>query len=151
MSRGLLFFAVLFMSTAASASPGVYKWVDRHGQVHYDDTSVLDGVRLTRELLATRTVAPAPESGFTVPAEWVEWMARQCDFARSRVNTLQVATAVYGLAPSGHEFQYSDQQVRLMLLENRALETRHCARDAARDAYRAALLEVETQPTQRAP
>lgn len=134
---GLLMF--LFATVAAAQLPGVYKWVDRNGQLHYDDTNVAGGTRLTRELLATRVVAPAKESGFTVPVEWVDLFARQCDLARSRGTTLERAVAVFGLAPSGHEFQYTDQQVRLMIVEARAEASTHCAPGAARQAYSAAL------------
>lgn len=126
---------LLFATTAMAQLPGVYKWVDRGGQVHYDDSNVAGGIRLTRELLATRVVPPAKESGFTVPVEWVEFFARQCDLARSRVSTLERASAVFGLAPSGHEFQYSEQQVRLMIVETRAEATKHCPSGAARQAY----------------
>ena len=136
---GLALLAGLGASSVAMAVPGVYKWVDAAGQVHYDDQHMAEGQRLTRELLATRSVPPASDSGFTVPAAWVELFARQCDLARSRITTLQAATAVYGLSPSGYEFRYSDQQVRLMVVETRVLESRHCPGGAARTAYRVAL------------
>jgi hypothetical protein len=148
MRWGLALFVGLGVSTAAVAAPAVYKWVDRGGQVHYDDTNVADGQRLTRELLATRLVPPAKDAGFTVPVEWVELFARECDLARSRISTLQSATAVFGLAPSGREFQYSAQQVRLMIVETRMSETQHCPGGAAREAYRAALAEARLRREQ---
>lgn len=134
----VLVLAAMGITPAAVAS-AVYKWVDQAGQVHYDDTRVADGQRLTRELLATRVVAPAADKGLTVPAEWVDLFAGQCDRAGSRIQTLRVATAVYGLSPRGHEFRYTDQQVRLMIVEARAEAAQHCPANAARDAYRDAL------------
>lgn len=142
MSRWFLPGVLLLMAStgpASAQSAGVYKWVDEAGMVHFDDRGSVRGRRLTRDFLNDRVIPPASGAQDPVPIEWREWVARECDVRRGRLHALTQAQEVYGITPFGHEYRYSDQQVRLLQRETE-IEARHlCAPDAPRRAWLASL------------
>jgi hypothetical protein len=92
------------------AAGSVFKWVDRHGVVHYDDQTRL-AERLTRTTIASRYV-PA-DSKAKVDPEFVNEVARQCRDLRERRDLFVQAAELYGRDPAGNQYRLTENQAAL--------------------------------------
>ena len=120
---------------AQDQSPGVYKWADRNGVLHYDDASLTEP-RLTLDILDQRRIKPAPDQG--VPTDYAAEVARRCALTRDRLQNYQGARALYGRDPFGNVHPLTQTQVGLALGALGRDATRYCSPDAARRLYLAA-------------
>lgn len=145
MSAGspLLGLALLLLATSASAA-SVYRWVDRNGVVHYDDTNST-GTRMTREYLAGRDIPEEPEWSGTIPGDIVAEVRQRCSNARARLQEYRSAPQIYGRDPSGNVYALSPAQSRLMMAEIQAEADRYCAPGATRQAYADRIAAVKAE------
>lgn len=127
MIARVLALAALLLPAAAGAA-GVYKWVDRNGVVHYDDSSRL-GERLSRASIANRYIEVDPRA--TVPEELVRDVAAACAAARERSEAYETADALYGRDPFGNTVRLTDNQVRLEVGTLQRERRRYCRPNAA--------------------
>lgn len=128
-----LLLAALAAATAQAA--GVYKWVDRNGVVHYDDTQVVYSQRMTREYMDQRQIAADPGWTGPVPGAFVEEVEKQCSNNRERLGNYQNAKQLFGRDPSGNSYPLTPRQVALMVAETERDAKRYCQPDAARKLY----------------
>ena len=151
IERFLLACALLAATCAASAS-SVYRWVDKNGVIHYDDTSS-GGKKMTREYLDDRVIPEEPEWIGAIPAEFAAEVQQRCSNARERLINYRSAPEIYGRDPSGNVYALSPTQARLMLAEIQAESDRYCGPDAARRIYaeRIAAVKAERARKEQAP
>lgn len=132
--------ARLLLSCACAAAPGyagassVYRWVDKNGMVHYDDTSS-GATKLTRGYLEERIIPDEPEWVGAIPAAFTAEVTQRCSNARERLANYRSAPEIYGRDPSGNVYPLSPTQARLMLAEIQAESDRYCQPDAPRRIY----------------
>jgi len=131
---GVLLASVAFAQSAPTQErpPGVYKWLDRSGLLHYDDASLTEP-RLTLDILDARRIAPAQDQG--VPKAYVAGIAQRCMATRDRLQNYQAARTLYGRDPSGNVYPMSPTQVALAMGALARDETRYCTPDAAKNLY----------------
>lgn len=141
-SRYLLVATALAAGSAFAQSdvrqerpPGVYKWADQHGVLHYDDASLTEP-RLTLDILDARHIPPAPDQG--VPQSFAAEVGRRCALTRDRLQNYQGARALYGRDPSGNVYPLSPTQTALAISALGRDQSRYCGPDAARTLYLAA-------------
>ncbi|HKY91098.1 MAG TPA: DUF4124 domain-containing protein [Nevskiaceae bacterium] len=127
----------VFAASAASAN-SVYRWVDRNGVAHYDDTSTTRE-KMTLEYLAKREIAPATDWSGTVPAELVMEAKDQCVNLKDRLADTRGASQLYGRDPNGNSYPLSATQTHLLIEETEAQMHYWCRPDAARKIYSEAL------------
>ncbi len=113
----------LLLCSAAQAAGGVFKWVDRHGIVRYDDQSLL-AERLTRAGIARNAVAA--DARATVPEDFVREVAEQCRDFRERGSSYAEARAIFGNDPAGNQYRLSANQVALEIAQLREKSQRYC-------------------------
>lgn len=149
--RLLLACAFAASSSGAGAS-SVYRWVDKNGLVHYDDTSS-GGSKMTREYLEDRKIAEEPEWVGAIPGNFSAEVEQRCTNARERLANYRTAPQIYGRDPSGNVYPLSPTQQRLMLAEIKAESDRYCQPDATRRIYaeRLAADKAERARKQQAP
>ncbi|MDB5987663.1 MAG: hypothetical protein JWR16_2716 [Nevskia sp.] len=141
-SRTLLAATVWLAGVALAQSdpvpeqpPGVYKWADRNGVLHYDDASLTEP-RLTLDILDARRIAPAPDQG--APRSFAAEVGRRCALTRDRLQNYQGARALYGRDPFGNVYPLSSTQTALAIGALGRDESRYCGPDAAKKLYLAA-------------
>ncbi len=149
--RIVLAAAALTWSVIA-ASASVYRWIDKGGEVHYDDTSS-GGRKLTREYLDERVVPDEPEWLGVIPSDFVAEVQQRCSNAKERLANYGSAPVIYGRDPSGNTYTLSHTQARLMIAEIQGESDRYCAPDAPRSIYaeRIAAVKAERARKQQAP
>lgn len=125
--------AMLALGTLRAEARSVYRWVDKEGVVHYDDTS-LGAQRVTRDIFK-QDIPDRPDWDGVVPGELVAEVQQRCDHARERLANYGAAPVIYGRDPSGNTYRLSDTQARLMLAELREESDRYCGPDAPRRIY----------------
>jgi hypothetical protein len=142
--------ALAWSGNAVSAS--VYRWIDKNGEVHYDDTSS-GGRKLTREFLDERVVPDEPEWVGVIPSDFVAEVQQRCSNAKERLASYGSAPVIYGRDPSGNTYTLSPTQARLMIAEIQGESDRYCAPDAPRRIYteRIAAVKAERARKQQAP
>lgn len=124
LAASMLLAALSLPAAAAS----VYRWVDKNGVVHYDDTSTV-AERVTRDIF-TQKIPDRPEWAGRVPPELVAEIEQRCHHASERHAQYGAAPVIYGTDPDGNIYQLSDTQARLMLAEIGGEMDRYCAADA---------------------
>lgn len=129
LRMALLAAASLLPLSLPAAS--VFRWVDRNGVVHYDDTNSA-GQRMTREYLDDRVIPDEPEWAGVIPGELIAEVTQRCDNARERLVNYRGARVIYGRDPSGNVYPLSSTQAQLMLAEIQAEADRYCGPDAPR-------------------
>jgi hypothetical protein len=123
----------VFAANTASAN-GVYRWVDRSGMVHFDDTST-GREKMTLEYLAKRQIAPATDWNGEVPADLILEAKDQCANTQDRLASTRGAKQLYGRDPSGNSYPLSAPQAHL-LIEQTERETQYwCRPEAAKKIY----------------
>jgi hypothetical protein len=122
-----------FCSMTASAN-SVYRWVDRNGVAHYDDTSTTSD-KMTLEYLAKREIAPAADWNGQVPAELILEAKDQCANFKDRLSDTRGASQLYGRDPSGNSYPLSASQAHLLIQETERQTNYWCRPDAARKIY----------------
>lgn len=123
--------------TSASAN-SVYRWVDRDGVAHYDDTSTGQD-KMTLEYLAKREIAPAADWTGQVPAELILEAKDQCANLKDRLADTRGASQLYGRDPSGNSYPLSPTQAHLLIEETERQTDYWCRPDAARKIYAEAI------------
>lgn len=125
---------LLLLSLDAGAA-SVYKWVDKNGVVHYDDTQTTNSQRLTREYMDKRKIAADPGWTGPIPGRFVADVERQCSNARERLASYRSAAKLFGRDPEGNSYPLSKQQRALMIAETDRDAKRYCAPGAAKKLY----------------
>ncbi len=145
-----LIVTVLFSGAASAAS--AYRWVDKNGIVHYDDTNS-GGRKMTREYMEDRVVPEEPEWAGVIPGEFVAEIQQRCSNATERLANYRSAPEIYGRDPSGNVYRLSNTQARLMLAEIQAESQRYCRPEAPRSIYneRIAAVRAERARKEQAP
>lgn len=133
--------AVVMGSAAASS---VFRWVDKNGVVHYDDTSS-GGQKMTREYLDDRKVADQPEWAGVIPGEFVAEVQQRCSNATERLANYRSAPQIYGRDPSGNVYPLSPTQAKLMLAEIQTESESYCRQDAPRRLYSARMAALKAE------
>jgi hypothetical protein len=148
----LLFSCALAAGSFGAVASSVYRWVDKNGLVHYDDTSS-GGSKMTREYLEDRKIAEQPEWVGAIPGDFSAEVGLRCTNARERLANYRTAPQIYGRDPSGNVYPLSSTQQRLMLAEIKAESDRYCQPGAARRVYaeRLAADKAERARKQQAP
>lgn len=141
-----LLAALLPPAGAVAAVGGAYKWVDRDGGVHYDDSSIY-AQRLTREYIASRRIPEQPDWVGIVPAAWVAEVELLCSLSRERLSNYRNASTVYGREPGGLVYPMSQNQVGLLIAETERDSRRYCAADAARRYMNERIAAAQAQQT----
>lgn len=118
----------------AASAASVFRWVDKNGVVHYDDTSS-GGEKMTREYLEDRKIAEQPEWAGVIPGDFVAEVQQRCSNATERLANYRSAAQIYGRDPSGNVYPLSPTQAKLMLAEIQAESDRYCRPDAPRRLY----------------
>ena len=142
------------VASAAASASSVYRWTDKNGVVHYDDTSS-GGKKMTREYMDDRVIPDEPEWAGVIPADFVADVQLRCSNAKERLANYRSAPEIYGRDPSGNVYRLSPTQARLMLAEIQGESDRYCRPDAPRRVYaeRIAAAKAErarkTQSTER--
>lgn len=153
-SRHATTFAMLLMcgfaGIAQAAGPGVFRWVDRNGVVHYDDTSS-GAQRMTREYLDDRVIPDQPEWAGVVPGELVAEVGKRCGNARERLANYRAAPEIYGRDPSGNVYRLSVTQAKLMLAEIQTESDYYCRPDAPRRIYAERMAEAKAARAVKTP
>ena len=130
----LIAFVLLALDGAAQAAPGVFKWVDKDGIIHYDDITS-GGERLTREYLDKREIPDQPEWAGAIPGEFVAAVVERCELNRERLANYRAASSLYGRDPSGNTYPLSKTQAKLMIAETERETAYFCSDNAARRIY----------------
>lgn len=129
--------ALLTVSLIAAAGPataaGVYRWVDKDGNVHYEDKNVVDSKRVTRQDLSNRNIPAEPD--WPPPPAFVLQVQLACASQQDRLRSYEQAGRIVARDPGGNESVLSDRQYRLMLAQVREEVQRLCAADAPRRLY----------------
>lgn len=141
--RFLLMWSCLAATGAAPAS-SVYRWVDKNGVVHYDDTSS-GGKKLTREYMEDRVIPEEPEWAGVIPGEFVAEVLQRCSNAKERLANYRSAPEIYGRDPSGNVYKLSATQAHLMLAEIQGESDRYCRSDALRRIYAERIAAVKAE------
>lgn len=129
---GLLGISLLaFAGTAAAA--GVYRWVDKDGNVHFEDKNVVDSKRVTREDLSSRDIPAEPD--WPPPPAFVLEVQLACASQQDRLRSYEQAGHIVARDPGGNESVLSDRQYQLMLAQVREQVQRLCAADAPKRLY----------------
>ena len=147
MMRALLLTAALMASGLCSAG-SVYRWVDKDGVVHYDDTNTV-AERVTRDIF-DRDIPDRPDWDGVVPGQLVAEVERRCTHARERLVNYRGAPVIYGRDPSGNVYRLSDTQARLMVAEISDEVDRYCAPGAARRIYTERRAQAREEAERRA-
>lgn len=134
LALGLTLAAAVAQAAGVTPSPGVYKWVDRHGVVHYDDTTTT-AERMTREYLDKRNLPDEPEWAGVIPGEFVAEVEQRCSLSRERLAGYRSASALYGRDPSGNTYPLSRTQAKLMIAESEREVAYWCRDQAVRKIY----------------
>lgn len=142
-----LILAVCVIGVAQARS--VYRWVDRNGVVHYDDTNS-GGQRMTREYLADRVIPDEPEWAGVIPGDLVAEVRQRCDNARERLANYRTASEIYGRDPSGNVYRLSVRQARLMVAELQAESDRYCRPDAAQREHADRIAQARAERARKA-
>lgn len=124
--------AALLCTPALAAS--VYRWVDRDGIVHYDDTHT-GGRKMTRDYLDERVIPEKPEWEGVIPGELVAEIETRCVHAKERLVQYRAAPEIYGRDPSGNVYRLSPNQARLMISEIQTEAEHYCRPDAPRRIF----------------
>jgi hypothetical protein len=148
MNRFTLFttaaaLVAVFAASTASAN-SVYRWVDRNGNVHYDDTST-SREKMTLEILAKREIKPATDWNGAVPADLVVEAKDQCSNAQDRLSNTRGASQLYGRDPSGNTYPLSASQTHLLIEETERNANYWCRPDAARKIHAETLARRRTE------
>lgn len=146
-SAALALSAVLWAHQASARS--VYRWVDKNGVVHYDDTQSA-GQRMTREHFEDREIPDQPEWTGVIPRAFVVEVEQRCANSRERLVNYRSAPVIYGRDPSGNVYQLSPSQARLMLTEIQGEIDRYCADDAPRRVYAERIADAKAEEARRA-
>ncbi len=146
LSLALAVLSASFIQIASAG--GVYRWVDKNGVVHYDDTNTV-AERVTRDIFK-QDIPDRPDWDGVVPPELVEEVAQRCSHARERLANYSAAPVIYGRDPSGNVYQLSSTQARLMLAEISAEADEYCGPDAPRRIYMQRKAEAEAERERRA-
>lgn len=146
-SAVLILLAVFWLQDAGARS--VYRWVDKNGIVHYDDTQSA-GEKMTREHFEGRDIPDQPEWTGIVPHAVVVDVQQRCANSRERLGNYRSAPVIYGRDPSGNVYQLSPAQSRLMLTEIQGEIDRYCADDAPRREYERAIADARAEQARRA-
>ena len=142
--RRVCLCAIACLAGTAQAA-GVYKWVDRNGIVRYDDHSLL-AERLTRASIARGAVAADAKA--TVPAEFVEEVAKQCSDLKERSDSYAGAREIFGRDPSGNVYRFSDRQQALEVAYLQQDTYRYCRPLAAQYLLMEARAEIRAAEQQ---
>lgn len=143
----LALIAMLVGSDVTARS--VYRWVDKNGVVHYDDTQSA-GQKMTREHFEDRDIPEQPEWNGVVPRDLVVEVQQRCTNSRERLVNYRAAPVIYGRDPSGNVYQLSPAQARLMLTEIQGEIDRYCADDAPRRIYAERIADAKEAEARRA-
>lgn len=148
LSVGLLMCCV-----APALAAGVYKWTDRDGIVHYDDTQLVDSTKMTREYMDQRKIPASTNYTGPIPQAFIDDVQKRCSQAGERVRNYRSAGQLYGRTPDGIEYLLSPRQVALMVAETEAIEKRYCAPNAAKKLFaeEAQLVAAPTHPAKSSP
>lgn len=154
MRAVLSLLVAALVSTPLAAAPGllspqapphsVFRWVDKTGTVHYDDTSS-GAEQMTREYLEKRVLPEQAEWTGAIPGEVVAEVKQNCATAQDRLANTRGAGQLYGRDPSGNTYPLSDTQSRLMIADTERETNYWCRPNAARKIYaerQAALAEA---------
>ena len=145
--------AALALSTALWAheafARSVYRWVDKNGIVHYDDTQSA-GQKMTREHFEDRDIPEQPEWTGVIPRYVIVEVQQRCANSRERLSNYRGAPVIYGRDPSGNVYQLSPSQSRLMLTEIQGEIDRYCADDAPRRIYEERIADAKAEQARRA-
>lgn len=144
-SVGAVLLTAMLSSTSLQAA-GVYRWTDRNGVVHYDDTSSA-GQKLTRDFLEDRDIPAKPEWEGVIPGELIAEVEQRCAHAKERLVQYRSAPEIYGRDPSGNVYRLSPNQARLMVGEIQTEATHYCRPDAPRRVFaeRRAAAKLESE------
>jgi len=126
--------------------PGVYKWADAKGIVHYDDENLLQP-RLTQDILDGRKIAPV--ESVRVPLEFRAMVVQQCDLIRERVTNYRGARALYGRDPFGNVYLMSPNQVALTIAGLERDQSRVCTHGSAEKLYAVDLAKTKASDLDR--
>ena len=146
-SAALALCALIWSYDASARS--VYRWVDRNGIVHYDDTQSA-GQKMTREHFEDRDIPEQPEWNGVIPRDLVVEVQQRCANSRERLVNYRAAPVIYGRDPSGNVYQLSPSQARLMLTEIQGEIDRYCADDAPRRIYEERIADAKAEQARRA-
>lgn len=145
--------AVMVFGSALAAfdtqARSVYRWVDKNGLVHYDDTNS-GGTKMTREYMDDRVIPDEPEWKGVIPGELVAEVKQRCSNASERLANYRAAPVIYGRDPSGNVYTLSPNQSRLMLAEIQAEADRYCGADAPRRIFEERRAQAKAERSQRA-
>lgn len=119
---------------ATTPAAGVYRWVDRDGIVHYDDTNT-GGRKMTRAYMDDRVIPETPEWEGVIPGELIAEVEQRCAHAKERLVQYQSAPEIYGRDPSGNVYRLSPNQARLMIGEIQTEASHYCRPDAPRRIF----------------
>jgi hypothetical protein len=142
--RHLALLAAFLLLGGAAQGASVYRWVDKQGVVHYDDTHSA-GRLMTREYLDDREIPGQPQWAGVIPGELVAEVRQRCVNARERLANYRSAPQIYGRDPSGNVYTLTPGQARLMLAEIQAESDRYCGDDAAQRIYGERLAEAKAE------
>lgn len=137
MNRVVLSSAVALLAVIATSSAfanGVYRWVDRSGMVHYDDTST-GREKMTLEYLAKREIAPATDWNGEIPADLILEAKDQCANTKDRLASTRGAKQLYGRDPSGNSYPLSASQAHLLISQTERESQYWCRPEAAKKIY----------------
>ena len=148
----VLFVLACAAATGAATAASVFRWVDKNGVVHYDDTSS-GGQKMTREYLDDRVIPDQPEWAGVIPGEFVAEVQQRCSNATERLANYRSAPQIYSRDPSGNVYALSPTQAKLMLAEIQTESDRYCRPDAPRRLYgeRMAAVKAERARKEQAP
>lgn len=133
-----------------SQARSVYRWVDKNGLVHYDDTSS-GGTKMTREYMDDRVIPDEPEWKGVIPGDLVAEVRQRCSNAKERLANYRAAPVIYGRDPSGNVYTLSPTQARLMLAEIQAESDRYCRPDAPRRVFEERRAQAKAERSKPAP
>ncbi|MCC2659124.1 MAG: hypothetical protein K0Q76_4232 [Panacagrimonas sp.] len=149
LPRPVVALALLAMlSVYEAAARSVYRWVDKNGVVHYDDTQSA-GQKMTREHFDDRDIPEQPEWTGVIPRGLIVEVQQRCDNSRERLMNYRGAPVIYGRDPSGNVYQLSPSQSRLMLTEIQGEIDRYCAEDAPRRVYAERIADAKAEAARR--
>jgi hypothetical protein len=149
MSRTTMFFslltAALLLGAVAPAHAGVYRWVDKHGVVHYSDQWRPGAVRVaaTAESASASSSGTAPSvsaedhaadrmiqhaaDARAVHAQEAKLRAQRCTKAKAAYHQLIFARRLFTTGADGQRHYLSDAQATAARIKARATLNRWCA------------------------
>jgi hypothetical protein len=139
--------ALLAASAGASAAPGVYRWVDSHGVVHYSDSPPPRGAKKVNVKTASPDPAEAAAKKKARQAKLSVWQTKQakaqaeakkakqkqaqkakaCAKAKKRVHKLAGIDRVQYHGPKGKTTYLSGQQLAAFKQKARERAAKACA------------------------